>query len=176
MARECAQRCPAEGADSQHPGCEQRRKFWRHNALEDRWMRRADQMRCSDHQRPGDFRREVSPGKQGDTGKRARDGEDPPDLALRQFRRRHTYRPFAQERSLRFPDGDCTFLRDRQCSIYETRPQQCRTWPFWEENLDPQVWQDEVASFCPGVGRGRLYTAEEIEAVISGDDEVSEGG
>ncbi len=97
-------------------------------------------------------------------------------LTLRQFRRRHTYRPFARERSLRFPDGDCTFLRDRQCSIYETRPQQCRTWPFWEENLDPQVWQDEIASFCPGVGRGRLYTVEEIEAVMSGDMDVSEGG
>ncbi len=97
-------------------------------------------------------------------------------LTLRQFRRRHTYRPFAGGRSLRFPDGRCTFLRGRQCSIYEARPQQCRTWPFWEENLDPQVWQDDVASFCPGVGRGRLYTAEEIERVMSGDDEVSEGG
>ena len=97
-------------------------------------------------------------------------------LTLRQFRRHHTYRPFGQGRSLRFPDGNCTFLRDRQCSIYETRPQQCRTWPFWEENLDPQVWQDEIASFCPGVGRGRLYTVEEIEAVTSGAKEVSRGG
>ena len=97
-------------------------------------------------------------------------------LALRQFRRRHTYRPFAQARSLRFPDGHCTFLKDRQCSIYETRPQQCRTWPFWEENLEPQAWQEEVMSFCPGAGRGRLYTAEEIEAVLSGNGNVSKGG
>jgi Fe-S-cluster containining protein len=95
-------------------------------------------------------------------------------LTLRRFRKQHTYRPFGQGRSLRFPDGRCTFLRERQCSIYETRPQQCRTWPFWEENLDPQVWQDDVASFCPGVGRGRLYTAEEIEAVMSGDEDISE--
>lgn len=95
-------------------------------------------------------------------------------LTLRQFRRRHTYRPVLQGRSLRFPDGHCTFLLGRRCSIYETRPQQCRTWPFWEENLDPQVWQDAVASFCPGVGRGRVYTAEEIEAVMSGNRDVSE--
>ena len=97
-------------------------------------------------------------------------------LTLRRFRKQHTYRVLGQWRSLRFPDGRCTFLRDRQCSIYETRPQQCRTWPFWEENLDPQVWQDDVALFCPGVGRGRLYTAEEIEAAMSGDEDVSETG
>jgi Fe-S-cluster containining protein len=94
-------------------------------------------------------------------------------LTLRRFRRRHTYRPLGQERSLRFPEGRCTFLVDNQCSIYETRPRQCRTWPFWEENLDADVWNKDVAAFCPGVGRGRLYTAAEIESVALGERDVS---
>jgi hypothetical protein len=96
------------------------------------------------------------------------------DVPLRQLRRQHTYRPGPGPRSLRFPDGKCTFLRGRQCSIYAVRPRQCRTWPFWEENLDPEVWEREVAPFCPGVGHGRLYAAEEIEAVLAGRRDVSD--
>ncbi len=41
---------------------------------------------------------------------------------------------------------DCTFLtRDSRgkagCSIYPVRPMQCRTWPFWDDNLKaPNAW------------------------------------
>lgn len=28
------------------------------------------------------------------------------------------------------PDGSCAFLRGDRCSIYEARPEQCRTFPF----------------------------------------------
>ena len=36
---------------------------------------------------------------------------------------------------------DCVFLKEdpergrKTCSIYPVRPLQCRTWPFWPENL-----------------------------------------
>lgn len=44
----------------------------------------------------------------------------------------------------------CTFfdLEKRQCSIYEARPTQCRTFPFWEyfkENTE------EVYKECPAI-------------------------
>jgi hypothetical protein len=51
---------------------------------------------------------------------------------------------------------DCSFLtRDAQgkagCSIYPVRPMQCRTWPFWDDNLKaPNAW-DRAASRCPGM-------------------------
>ena len=93
-------------------------------------------------------------------------------LPLRELRRRHTKRPAMEQRSLRFPGGKCTFLRDQQCSVYEARPRQCRTWPFWPENMPRSVWEEEIASFCPGVGKGRLYSAEEIQAVMDGRGEV----
>ena len=90
------------------------------------------------------------------------------DISIRTFRRRHTHRTDSGERSLTFPDGDCTFLRERRCSIYEARPEQCRTWPFWPENMVRETWERDVASFCPGVGQGHLYSLEEIHRVLEG--------
>lgn len=64
---------------------------------------------------------------------------------------------------------DCIFLRDvggvKQCCIYSVRPAQCRTWPFWSENLlSPDDW-NRAALRCPGINRGRFYTYEEIERI-----------
>jgi Fe-S-cluster containining protein len=107
---------------------------------------------------------------------RAEDGAIADHLVLtrRRFRQLHTTRTSSGDRSLRFPDGRCTFLNGNRCSIYEVRPGQCRTWPFWSENMDAGVWNEDIASFCPGVGRGRLYAREEIEAVMDGQADVGE--
>jgi len=57
---------------------------------------------------------------------------------------------------------DCLFLKNKRCSIYSARPTQCRTWPFWPEVLNAKTWRKDVASFCPGVGKGKLHSKEEI--------------
>jgi uncharacterized protein len=60
---------------------------------------------------------------------------------------------------------DCIFLSNKCCGIYQVRPNQCRTWPFWDINLacpDDWLW---ASSRCPGVNRGRLYTYQEIEKI-----------
>ncbi len=72
---------------------------------------------------------------------------------------------------LKHPERDCGFLEGTGCGVYEARPTQCRTWPFWPENMNPRAWRKEVASFCPGVGKGRLYSVEEIEAILAEQDE-----
>jgi hypothetical protein len=65
---------------------------------------------------------------------------------------------------------DCVFLQTgadgkRGCSIYPVRPNQCRTWPFWNWNLaSPRDWE-EAAQRCPGIGRGPEFTLEEIESL-----------
>jgi Fe-S-cluster containining protein len=65
---------------------------------------------------------------------------------------------------------DCTFL-DRQtmpgravCSIYEDRPTQCRTWPFWPENIrTSRDWNAaRRRTPCPGMGQGRIVPLEQI--------------
>lgn len=61
---------------------------------------------------------------------------------------------------------DCIFLDGdtRRCLVYEARPQQCRTWPFWDSNLrNRESWQ-AASDVCPGCNSGRLYQLEEIEA------------
>ena len=59
--------------------------------------------------------------------------------------------------------GDCVFYdREQGCTIYPVRPRQCRTWPFWESNVQsPETWQ-ETCAICPGSGQGDLISAEEI--------------
>jgi len=64
-----------------------------------------------------------------------------------------------------FANGDCTFFdgQSRGCTIYPVRPRQCRTWPFWNSNLDsPESWES-LQPGCPGAGEGKLYTLEEIK-------------
>lgn len=65
-------------------------------------------------------------------------------------------------------NGDCIFLEGgNRCGVYEGRPDQCRTWPFWPEVMNAKTWKKEVAAFCPGIGKGKLYTADEIRATIA---------
>lgn len=66
---------------------------------------------------------------------------------------------------------DCLFLKNKRCSVYEARPTQCRTWPFWPEVMTAKVWKTEVAAFCPGVDKGRVWPKEEIEKIMAEDAE-----
>ncbi|WP_417912983.1 YkgJ family cysteine cluster protein, partial [Candidatus Electronema sp. TJ] len=54
-----------------------------------------------------------------------------------------------QERVINGEHFCCFFDRAScRCSIYEQRPEQCRTFPFWERfKADPQ----ELLRECPGV-------------------------
>ena len=61
---------------------------------------------------------------------------------------------------------DCVYLKGAGCTVYEARPTQCRTWPFWPEVMTAKTWSKEVETFCPGIGKGRLYSAAEISAII----------
>lgn len=62
-------------------------------------------------------------------------------------------------------NGDCVLLdaKTRKCTVYAARPRQCRTWPFWDSTVkSPEAWA-ETCDACPGSGKGRLYTIDEIE-------------
>ena len=52
------------------------------------------------------------------------------------------------------------------CSAYQGRPKQCATWPFWVDNLrSAQVWDEEVKTCCPGIGKGEIVPADECDRI-----------
>ena len=61
---------------------------------------------------------------------------------------------------------DCEFLTDKGCSIYEVRPLQCRTYPFWPHVFDDKALFEEEKKACPGLGKGELRSAAEIREGI----------
>lgn len=46
---------------------------------------------------------------------------------------------------------DCTFLKDKRCSVYEARPTQCRTFPWWAYHLNEKSDWEEAAKRCEGI-------------------------
>ena len=64
-------------------------------------------------------------------------------------------------------NGDCVFWDTRKgCTVYAVRPRQCRTWPFWESNVEtPESWA-ETTKICPGSGEGTLIGIDEILARV----------
>ncbi|MDR2433205.1 MAG: YkgJ family cysteine cluster protein [Treponema sp.] len=61
---------------------------------------------------------------------------------------------------------DCIFW-DQGCTVYEVRPVQCRTFPFWRNVLSsPTAWE-LAASGCPGIGGGILHSRDRIEACLA---------
>lgn len=90
------------------------------------------------------------------------------------FRARYTrlvWRGGVQKRSLiEKRGGDCVFFaRGTGCTIYEDRPKQCRTWPFWGRIVaSAEDWAD-AARECPGMNRGALHPAAHIAASAADD-------
>ena len=72
-------------------------------------------------------------------------------LTLDGFGRRYLRRFESRYALLDGPGGDCVFLSDKSCVVYEQRPAQCRAFPWWPANLrSPAAW-NEAATFCEGI-------------------------
>lgn len=93
------------------------------------------------------------------------------DIAREVFVERCLY-PFQSSYSIREDDsGRCIFY-EGGCAIYPVRPLQCRTFPFWVQNLrSEQAWR-RVAQACPGIGRGHRYTKAEIFTILESGFEL----
>lgn len=46
---------------------------------------------------------------------------------------------------------DCIFLNGKKCDVYEARPQQCRSFPWWGENLNSEESWKLAAQECEGI-------------------------
>jgi Fe-S-cluster containining protein len=64
------------------------------------------------------------------------------------------------------PNYDCIFW-DSGCTVYESRPLQCRTFPFWPKLLQsPEAW-DSAKQGCLGMDQGEFHSFSEIEAIAA---------
>ena len=70
---------------------------------------------------------------------------------------------------------DCMFLKGKGCGVYEARPTQCRTWPFWPEVMSAKAWAKDVKAFCPGVGKGNVISGQDIERQLRDQLESEKG-
>lgn len=61
---------------------------------------------------------------------------------------------------------DC-ILWSEGCIAYENRPFQCSSYPFWPSLLTDEDWWAANACDCPGVNKGVLHSAEEIELFLA---------
>ncbi|GHV71630.1 hypothetical protein AGMMS49928_24290 [Spirochaetia bacterium] len=61
---------------------------------------------------------------------------------------------------------DCIFW-ENGCSVYNSRPLQCRTFPFWFSNLASEEAWKEAAALCPGMDQGRINSRDYIETCLT---------
>ncbi len=74
----------------------------------------------------------------------------------------------SNEESLQLKDNQqhhCIFLSDDKCTVYEVRPLQCRTFPFWPENVKSLYRWKQIRKICPGIGEGKHYSVNEIKEI-----------
>jgi len=89
------------------------------------------------------------------------------DDFLRDYTRDTVFGRSLKERAT--PHGlDCIFL-DRDsipgkaiCGVYEDRPAQCRTWPFWPSIITSRRTWETAKRTCPGIDTGPLISPSQI--------------
>jgi Fe-S-cluster containining protein len=81
-----------------------------------------------------------------------------------EFERKYVRRVGIRKSLVEFPNGDCVFFDSnaRKCTVYEARPRQCRTWPFWQSNLRTEEDWRQTCEVCPGSGKGPIVPVERI--------------
>ena len=83
------------------------------------------------------------------------------------FRRRYQIRQIEGIPALDPGPHPCPFYAEEHgCTIYEARPTQCRTWPFWPEVVRHRDSWERAGKECEGIGQGPRVPVREIEQSI----------
>ncbi|NQV36785.1 MAG: YkgJ family cysteine cluster protein [Candidatus Marinimicrobia bacterium] len=96
------------------------------------------------------------------------------NLTYKEFSETYT-NEFQGHKVLKDKNDACVFFKDKQCTLYNVRPMQCRTFPFWSSNMKSLYRWKIVAEKCEGIGQGRLYTYEEIHTIKNNENETLAG-
>jgi Fe-S-cluster containining protein len=63
------------------------------------------------------------------------------------------------------PGYDCIFWKDG-CTVYRSRPLQCRNFPFWDSVLSSRASWEAAKRACPGMGKGKFHDLDQIEVCL----------
>ena len=74
----------------------------------------------------------------------------PKDFKKKYTRQKNNRYALIEKKSLK-NDYDCVFLKDKKCTIYPVRPKQCRTFPWWKENLQSEERWKLAGQSCEGI-------------------------
>jgi Fe-S-cluster containining protein len=87
------------------------------------------------------------------------------ELSKPWFRKKYLVKVFEDKQGLRITEqGQCILLNEEgKCSVYEDRPMQCRTYPFWPEIVFHKKTWDAEAKKCEGINQGDVVPIETIQ-------------
>ncbi len=85
-------------------------------------------------------------------------------LTKKEFQKNYTIKLHGRVSLTEKKNFDCIFLdQETGCKIYQVRPKQCSSYPFWPEVLrSVESWYLE-GQFCPGINHGNVISYEEIQ-------------
>ncbi len=85
-------------------------------------------------------------------------------LGVPEFEQKYVHKVGIRKSLVEFGNGDCVFFdgEKRRCTVYEDRPRQCRTWPFWDSNIRTEEAWRQTCEVCPGSGKGPLVPLEKL--------------
>jgi Fe-S-cluster containining protein len=86
-----------------------------------------------------------------------------------EIRKRYVRRVWGRLSLTEKSNGDCIMLEEKRCRVYDVRPVQCVTFPFWRQNLRTKDDWDRLADECPGINAGPLISFEAIEDALKED-------
>jgi Fe-S-cluster containining protein len=87
-------------------------------------------------------------------------------LTRRKFLRRYTTTDDG-DRVLRSAGPGCLFLEGTRCGVHAARPRQCRTYPFWPQNVEFRSSWRRAARFCPGIDKGETHSLRTIRRQLA---------
>lgn len=87
-------------------------------------------------------------------------------LSVDEFMTKYVRKVGVRMSLVEYSNGDCVFFDNvkRTCNVYNARPRQCRTWPFWDSNIRTEKAWQQTCEVCPGSGQGTLVPLEKIVA------------
>jgi Fe-S-cluster containining protein len=91
------------------------------------------------------------------------------NLSIQEFSNRYLRQVHGRLSLLEDPRSyDCIFLKDKKCQIYNLRPVQCRTFPWWPTLLASEESWKKAAQGCEGISKkAPLVPYEKIEEQVA---------